>query len=197
MTTIQIDSAEFQSRMGDLLRRTRRPRSIVQAMARGGRKVLRAHFRQRDRAGNQLGGKRTHFWLDVYKSTQLGEVTDHSAAVNIGDHRFPQKVYGGTIRPKEAKAISVPVAPEAHGRRPATLEQELGIELFLVPREFGSGLLAATVGDKRVKVFYVLRQSVEQDADPRALPERRQLEDAALAAADRQLNTELQAAKLS
>jgi hypothetical protein len=158
---------------------------------------LQDHFKLRDRAPNRLGGRRTRFWLDIYKSTQIGEVTDRDATVIVGDPRFTQKVKGGTIRPVSAKALAIPLTAEAHGRRPETLEREMGVKLFVVPRDFGSGLLAAALGQgngQRIKAFYVLRKSVTQRADPLALPNLAALQRAAIEAAQRQINTQLQSA---
>ncbi len=179
MIFITLQSGEARNQIQDLGKLLGRPRSIVQAAVRSTRTRLQRHFTERDRTGNIMGGRRTHFWQDIRKSTQVGEVTDRYGFVVIGDPRFAQKLFGGTIVAKEKEALTIPVAPEAYGRRAETLERELGIKLFVVSREFGNGLLAAAFGNE-IKVFYVLKKSVDQDADPEALPPRQELEDAAI-----------------
>ena len=62
--------------------------------------MLRRHFIEKDSIGNKLGGRRTHFWGDVRKNTQLGAITDREATIAIGESRFAQRLYGGTITAK-------------------------------------------------------------------------------------------------
>ena len=55
-----------------LTERIERPRQILAAGAVAGRRQLQRHFADKDKAGNKLGGRRTHFWGEVRDSTQLG-----------------------------------------------------------------------------------------------------------------------------
>lgn len=62
----------------------------------------------------------------------LSRTDDNQASVLVGDHRFGQKVFGGTIRPKIAKWLAIPARAEAHGRRPKTFTMATGIGLHFV-----------------------------------------------------------------
>jgi len=53
-----------------------------------------------------------------------------------------------------------------------------------------SNLLAGIVDEHTVKVFYVLQSSVDQAADPQALPDQNQFEAALLDEAEQYLNRE-------
>lgn len=206
MIVINIDSGELRNRLGELGRLAEHPRPLLMRATGAVRKVLQSHFKDRDREPNRLGGRRTHFWRDVYRSTQIGEVTDQHGIVVIGDPRFAQKLYGGTIRAgkgtssktgKRTKALAIPVAPEAHGLRPAQLETQRGIKLFVIPRDFGNGLLAGALPGRKdkkntpgaIKVFYALRTSVTQQSDPRAMPDRGTISKAAVEAAESYLQS--------
>jgi len=197
MILLRIDSQQVTSRLEQLHRLAARPRPMVQAATRATRTLLQRHFREKDKTPNKLGGRRTHFWLDIMRSTQMGEVTDNYGIVKIGDTRLSLHVRGGrvtagkTISSKTGvptRALSIPVAPEAHGRRPAALEATLGIKLFMVPKDFGTGLLAAASKDgSNIKVYYILRRSVQIPRDPTALPPGDHLARTAVAAAEAHL----------
>jgi hypothetical protein len=111
--------------------------------------------------------------------------------VTIRDRRFAQKLYGGTITPKNADALTIPESPEAYGRTAGTFEAETGLKLFVVKiggtkaNDFENAILAAHENGKSgFTVEYLLTKSVTQQADADALPDMRLLETAILARAD-------------
>ena len=193
MIRCDVQTDAFRREFGSILARAQKPRTIVQAACRAGKATLQRHFRQRDQVANRLGGRRTHFFLDVLRSTQVGTVTDRSGLINIADARFPQKVYGGRIVAKNVRKLAIPIAPEAHGLRPRQYELEHRVKLFplkthsqlLLAQRVGEGYLAG------VKVLYVLKPSVVQQPDPEALPPQRVFEETVIAAAQDQLAAEL------
>jgi hypothetical protein len=202
MIAVRVDSSAVRAELERLGSRVNRARPLLQAAVRAVRKTLQQHFKERDRTANQLGGRRTHFWLDVYKSTQIGEVTDRQATVVIGDRRFAQKVFGGTIQAGKGKSsktggptqyLAIPIDPEAYGRRPYVLQSTLGIRLFMLPKKVAgqSRLLAATTQGHKIKLYYVLRRSVTQEADAEAFPAQSSLERAAVDAAESCLRASL------
>lgn len=141
----------------------------LKAVQRGVVKQLQSHFARRDKTPNRLGGKRTHFWGQIRKATSAGKVTTNRAVVTVADYRFAQKLHGGTIRPKRSKMLAIPIRPEAHGVRPRVLEDRLGIDMF-VRSSSGRVWLAGKAPDGSLRVYYVLKKSVTQKADPDALP---------------------------
>jgi len=161
---------------------------------------LKSHFRKKDRTGaNKLSDRRSHFWQQVAQSVSQPEQTGFNAvSVSITDPRFAQKLFGGTIRAKNAEALTIPVEERAYGRTAATFERETGLKLFLV-KTGNSGLEDAVLAvkeDPKAKMFtveYLLTKSVTQSADPDALPQKAALEQAILARSQRMLDRQNQA----
>ena len=131
---------------------------------------LKDHFIERNREPNARGWPKQNFWSQIADATFPGEITQDTGEVVIADYRMRMRVEGGTIKPREAKALTIPLRPEASGRRASTLERDLGVKLF-VPgsKDNPKGVLAAMI-DGRLQVFYALVKSVEHPADPNALP---------------------------
>ena len=159
----------------DIYDRTKNPLGMLKVVGRRGANELKTHFRRRDTAGNKLGGRRTHFWRQVADSVNNPQIEGSRVRISIADPRFAQKVFGGTIAPKNAKALTIPVDPLAYGRTVAVFQQTTGIQLF-IPRKKGgalSNLLAGFGTDpKHFTVYYILVARVDQEADPKALPDR-------------------------
>jgi len=66
--------------------------------------------------------------------------------------------FGGTIRPKRAKALTIPIAPEARGMRARDFENT-----FVLRRpddEAGEGLIMQSLAGGGVKPLFALRTSV-------------------------------------
>jgi transglutaminase-like putative cysteine protease len=198
MLTIHVNSEPFASRLRQLLEFSRRPRSVMQAAARGLRRTLVEHFATRDRTPNQLGGRRTHFWAEVAKSTQVTRVEPTQAEVGIGDRRFSLKFHGGRIVPKTTRFLTIPIHPEAHGKRAGEVEMASGMQLFVFrPRGRLVSFLARSTGDDTIRLLYVLKKSANVPADPAALPPREAMAAAALAAAEAQVRAEIKGLNLA
>lgn len=147
------------------------------------RRGLQRHFADRDKEGNWLGGRRSHFWRQIRTSTVNGAVTATTADVIIGDSRFRQKLHGGQIFPKKAKYLTIPVDPLAYGLRaggerggflgdtPGEFERVTGLELIFIRQNDHALLVTIQEGSKALHVRYLLVRSVNQQPDPRALPE--------------------------
>lgn len=82
------------------------------------------------------------------------------------DGSLRHKIAGGTITAKNARALTIPLVPEAHGRRVADYRSEIG-ELFTIPNK--SALFEAVEGGG-VRAVYALRHSVTHDPWPDAIP---------------------------
>lgn len=152
----------------------KRPEALAKILGRVGANALREHFTARDQEPNKLGGPKQHFWQQIGDSVGVPQVQGGGAQVliQITDPRLAIKVYGGTIVPKAKEALTIPVDPESYGRTVDTFEHETGIQLFRLKRSGGvlTNLLMGVVGDHEVKVFYVLSDHSDQEADPNALP---------------------------
>lgn len=137
--------------------------------------LLKAHYRRKDQTGNRLGGQRTHYWQRVGQSVNAPKPEGkNTVVVAISEPTFGHKVTGGTIRAKRAKCLTIPVHPDAHGRRASVLEMTKGIQLFRV-----KNVLAARGADGQLTVFYALKKSVTQAPDPEALPPEKELMETA------------------
>lgn len=63
---------------------------------------------------NQLGGKSTGYWKGVSQSI-ASEATEDGATVSASQRGLALHYFGGIVKPVNAKALSVPVDPSAHG----------------------------------------------------------------------------------
>ena len=126
---------------------------------------LRAHFRERDAEPNAQGWPKKHFWRnEVATQTALSSVDDRTAVVSIASPAFAHKVFGGTITPKRAKRLSIPLTAAAYAAGSASLFPEK------LHRRGGALVDAAGVAQ------YALAASVTHAPDPRAWPEQAKLE---------------------
>ena len=123
----------------------------------GHRVAIQAH-----RAARAKGGR--SFWGDVASAALLARVDAQSALVAVDHVAAAQKQYGGTIRAKNAKALTIPITEEASGKRAAEFAMG-GRELFTIVSKAGNTILGYANGDDFVPL-YVLKRSVTQKADP-------------------------------
>lgn len=160
---------------------------LTRVLGRQVRNDLMTHFagRQQD-SPNKLGAPRSNFWLQVRSSVQQPVLKGKTQAeVEVSDPRFMQKVHGGTIRPKRAKSLTIPVHPQAYNRRARTIDG-----LVFIPGDRGevTGMLVMPAKDGGFgEIFYLLRKSVTQKRDPKALPSFSDLQAATTRRAERWL----------
>ena len=149
-----------------------RRRALMTVLGRRVERTLKRHFAARDAEGNRRGWPRSHFWNRLRRATAFAGATDSGARITVADPAFAMKVHGGTIRPIQAKALSIPLRPEAKvaGRPGAKLLPGL----FLLKSRRG-GVFLARREDRALRLYYKLVKSVTQRADPRALPLRHEI----------------------
>jgi hypothetical protein len=202
MITIRINSGAARNQLNFMLDKIEHPAEMLQESAGRVRTVLRGHFAERDRAGNKLGGRRSHFWAQFAHATEVGQVTDRTADVDIGDpkHKLAHKISGGTIRAKTPwrgsgfLLLTIPVHPAAYGKRAKELKQD-GLKLVFVGSAAGGVLGTFAKNAAEDEVYYVCVPSVDQAADPQALPPGEEMEQAALEGAGDYLALEVQASQ--
>jgi hypothetical protein len=176
MITFTYQDRGFQTKLRRLHGMARNPRGLMSVLGREAANHLKRHFRDKDRSDasalGSAGGRRQHFWLHVSRSVQNPVVSANGrrVIVSINDPRILQKVYGGTIRPKRAKMLAIPIIPEAYGRSPSVYQQETGNQLAAISSGANAVLGFAGQGGFFTAV-YVLKRSVTQRADPTALPD--------------------------
>lgn len=127
---------------------------------------LRAHFAAREREPNRRNWPKQHLWARIRTATAMVSADSSGATVAIAHPAMAQKVYGGTITPKEGKYLTLPAIAAAYGRSPLAVD---GLEVFW-GRDGGETRPRAL--GKEGTVWYWLVRSVTQDPDPDALPPR-------------------------
>lgn len=195
MIAVTINDAQAQARLQRAVAASRNPRALLVNAGREVGRRLKAHFRDKNRnEPNKLGGKRTHFWLEVSRGVQSPVLRNPTTVVvSINHPAIAQKVRGGSIVAKRSQFLTIPVSAEAHGRTAATLAHEKGILLFVLGKKDGQkGVLAELSTTRGIVVHYVLRRSVVQKADPTALPDLKMLANAAADRAEAVLQRQIQ-----
>ena len=201
MITFTFQDAKFQAEFSRKISVVKNPRSMLLNAGREVSRRLKAHFRERDKSdANQLSERRSHFWLAVSRTVQNPVLEGaNTVTVSINDPRFAQKVFGGKIVAKAAGALTIPVEERAYDRTTAVFEQETGLKLFLLKaggtasNSLENALLAVKE-DGHITVEYLLTKSVDQKADPEALPDKTTLQRAILARSQRMLDQQMAAA---
>jgi hypothetical protein len=199
MITIAIQRATFSKSFSSLLIQARNPVGMLKACGRELANQLKSWFRDKDRSSaNKLSERRSHFWLAVSRTVGNPEQTGYNQiSVNVSHPVIASKVFGATITPKAAGALTIPVEERAYNRTAATFEKETGLKLFLLRigktagNAFGNAVLAVKEAG-HITIEYILSKKVVQPPDPTALPPRSQLEAAILARGQSVLNNEVQ-----
>ena len=142
-------------------------------MARLGKQLevaLREHFLLRESdSPNKQGFPRQHFWSRLRKATSLTGADEHTATVTVADPAFALKLYGGTVRPKQAEALAIAIHRAVYGIRPRSA-QIPGLFVWRNP-ETQKAFLAAQGADGKLTLYYVLVSQAVHPRDPRALPD--------------------------
>lgn len=131
---------------------------------------------------NTLGGPRTNFYAGAARSTQFQIVGD-DVIVSINHVGIAQRYFGGTIRPKVAKYLTIPVHPKAYGHRAREFDLELVFgrngepialatkaNLITIVRQKRNGEVTRTLGGRRGEIMFRLVKQVTQQPDPTVLP---------------------------
>jgi hypothetical protein len=173
MLTIHVQDQGTQAMFARLAALGRSPRELTLPAARDVANLLRRHYTENQALPHKHPGAKKNFWREVSKTVQAPVEANggHSAVISITHPAIRQKVTGGTITAKRARALTIPVSAEAYEAGYAsTFERETGMELFWVGAGGGSGALATRNEDGSINLHYLLRKSVKQAPDPRALP---------------------------
>ncbi len=106
------------------------------------------------------GGRR--WWRDLARSVQVRSTGSDSAEVSSNQPGAVIKQYGGVIRPVNARSLTIPIAPEAEGKRAYEMERP-DRPLF---RLAGTRLLGYGTKGGGFKALYVLASKSVQRPDP-------------------------------
>jgi len=204
-TTGAAEARDFLLKVEGTLRR---PRALHADLADALKDELIRHFDARNQEPNKRGWPKSNFWQKAASLTRVKEVTDTGATVQVaGDANVRIHLLGGTVKPTGGrKWLTIPLIPEARGKRASVYEAESGRKLFrpagrrvLMERlKDGSGDAASgrasmrtkggyrtfNLGAVKVRPVYALATEAKIPKDPRALPPRSALADALQTAAN-------------
>ena len=110
-----------------------------------------------DDTANRLGATPTGFWKDVEKAVRL-HTHANDAEVSVTHPGIARAVRDVIIRPRRAKALTIPLRAKAYGRRPREFANLSGAALF---RPKGTRILATEGGGR------LTRESASVGGDPR------------------------------
>lgn len=166
MITLRLERDQVTPHLRKLLKESETNSPLGRVLGRAASNELKKHFRERNKIGNKLGGKRTNFWSRVAESVQSPVPKPGEIVIPVSHPDIAQKVFGGTIRPRTRKHLAIPISPKAHDKSPCVFSN-----LQFATTKAGVKLLGLKDGDGGVEWLYVLKKKVTQSPDPKALPE--------------------------
>ena len=110
------------------------------------------------------GRDKTRFGENITRAWAMGEISADGVQIINSAQLLGFKIRGGTISAKSAKALTIPMVPEAHGKRVADYPGKL----FSNKKETA---LMESDEDGNVRVVYLLRKSVTQEPTEGAMPD--------------------------
>jgi hypothetical protein len=129
-------------------------------------------FRQKWQGDRYMAGPRSNlFWQQVVAGWQDPVVSGKRVTITNTFGLLEWKTTGGTITPKRAQMLTIPLVPEAKGLSVAEFVAEEGTPLFRV----GNALMRR-IG-KQLEGIYALKASVTQQPWPGAMPEQAEIKE--------------------
>jgi hypothetical protein len=130
---------------------------------------IQEHLRLKNFEPNKMNAPKTNFYSQARDATFF-EADAAGAAVYIAKDGIRQRYYGGTIRPVNRRALTIPVDRQSYGREASEFGDELrfvAVRSVLRPNVVGLLVLGK---ESDAPVMYVLMKEVEQQPDPSVLP---------------------------
>lgn len=141
---------------------------LMKVVGRSAANTLQDHFLKLNRRPNRRGWRKSNFWARIRTATHFVSADATTATVGVADPAFAAKVHGAVIRPKQAKALAIPLTEMAYGKSPRS--QDWGAKLSFIPRKNKPSLLAIVLKGGEIHPQYVLLKQTRTPADPKALP---------------------------
>ena len=149
------------------------PARLLPVVGRAGVNVEQRHLRALNQARpNGLGGRGTNYYAAAARGTSYSVQPD-GVTISINQIGIALHYYGGTVRPRAAKYLTIPAAPEAHGKR----ARDFGDLEVVFGREGRPIALARKARGKRGfgTILFRLVKSVTQRPDPTTIAPRSEL----------------------
>ena len=161
-------------------------RILHEAIGAGLLSALQTHFDRRAQEPNKLGGPKVGFWERISVGS-FATATETEAVVTV-PAPILQKLYGGTIKPVNAKAIAFPVSPRSYGKSAREMRGE-GLTKYIpiVSKKNPDviGIIRAIEGPKVLgETLFLVMLKVTQPKDPNAIPSPETLMKAAMDAVE-------------
>ena len=131
--------------------------------------LTRDHLYRKDREPNRLGGRKTHYYRAAGDSVNH-ELTGRGVAVNVSQVGIRQRLEGGVITPKNARALTIPINARAHGKRAREFSDTFILDRSKTGDPETVGIIMQDLGNGQLDPLYVLRTRAEQAPDPDVLP---------------------------
>lgn len=189
---VTISDQEAKAFLVEVTGTLTRRRELNEALAIRLRRELKAHFALKNQEPNKMGAPKTNFWSQVENATDILEITEAGATLQVAEQRFNIQLFGGTILPVKAKFLTIPLIKEARGESVASYRSKTGHRLFTIPgrnvlfeKADGGGASESRVGGTRgrdrgfgvrlgarqgLRAVFALKSSVTIKKDPTALP---------------------------
>lgn len=140
------------------------PKQVNPIVGRAATNLIREHLFDLNKSRpNKLGGRRTNFYASAARGTHF-DATENGVVISVVQVGIAQRYFGGIIKPTKAKYLTIPVSPEAHGKRASEFS-----DLEVVFGKGGRPIGLARKGAHE-DLLYRLVKYVDQAADPTVLP---------------------------
>lgn len=185
MLHVKIDSTEAERGIANLASRLRRPVALLKSWGNRLAQTARGNARAK-------GGRR--FWREIADRTRMSSVSESAVIVSCDHVAAAQKQFGGDIRPKNRRALTIPIADEARGKTAGEFAAG-GRSLFVLESDKADtiGVLGYNEAGGEFHPLFVLRSRVSQRPEP-FWPEAQEIGRIGLAEATFWVDRELRAA---
>lgn len=153
MITCEVDTAAVEKELQEKLACISDRRGLFRDWSHAVSREAKRNALKRKKGGG--------FWLSIADSVRVSLVHNNGAEIKADHFAARHKHEGGTIRAKNAKSLTIPIAKEAKGKRAAAFEKG-GRDLF-VPK--GTNVLGYSV-DGQFHGLFALVKSVTHKAEP-------------------------------
>jgi hypothetical protein len=164
------------------------PQRLAAATGPAVQNLFTGHLRRKGK--NKRGWPSTGFWAGAARSTSWATVPE-GALVSVNQVGVRQRYFGGTIKPVNAKALTIPISPVAYGHTakdfPGSFVLQTKRGAYIVQASSPTQKETKSESRKRMRglggnaskrlaaglnFLFKLSAGVEQAADPDVLPEK-------------------------
>jgi hypothetical protein len=170
-----------------------RPEQLNPIVGRYARNAYRTHLvGLNSQRPNALGGKRTQFYYRAARATDV-RAEGEFVIVSINQVGIGLRYFGGTVKPKTKKYLTIPAIPEAHGKRASefgdlhfAFERHPKLDVLMPALVQGAasligirrgpgGARVRAVGERRRRVVFWLAKQATFQPDESVLPHPQQV----------------------